>query len=1018
MDGVTVVATDGLTVWGEPGADRPKPGDLLHSVGERAVSGPIDFYDACDPLFRMSDGDFLDGRGYEPAMRFRLLADHAFVKDKFGNHYMRVRYSRPSKDGPGDIALTSYVRVQGVPLGRIGLLVVWLLLQIGLTVVAGAASWLRPYDRSARLFFLMSATTVVAVSNASLWWALAHSAWALMPLTIAAAFLPSVTLHFFLSYPRTLPALRDHGLAVRLVLYVPAAAAAAAAIAGVLTAASLADDASPAAVALKDRALEALGWTASGIMCMVAGGFVLSLCALWAHWRQSTLRVERGQLRLILAAAAGSVPAGLFLLYLAATDQAKFLHTWGFLPVLWVSLLFAAAYLAGMIRYRLLRVHEVVRGGTRLLLVRSALVLAAGACVAAAARVDRIMEVPLSPTGSSLVRAGAAVLAAGFAFLIFDVLRGRLDRTFYREKYRLDRVLRSFGGGENPARQAATHVVAACREVIGCVRASVYLPDGEGDELIRAAASEESFPDRLSAAELAPDDPADADDSPRRTAPGPVRSAAVRAATGAETLVPLPIEESDEGGGGGAAAGWILLGPKEDHTAFSAEDLTFLEALSRTAAAALREGRVRQEMDQLRSRLRRRDDRRDRLERRVAALETELAGTLGGLTGAPPVDGFDRCGLRGDGPTLRRVIATAAKAARSDVTVLLRGESGTGKELLARAIHANGPRAGGPLVAVHCAALSPALLESELFGHVRGAYTGADRDRTGRFEQAHGGTLFLDEIGEVPPETQVKLLRALQERTFERVGGDRSVSVDVRVVAATHRDLSAMIAAGTFREDLFYRLNVLPIDLPPLRDRPEDLLALADAFLHEAARKQDRGVTRIHPDAETVLLRHRWPGNVRELRNTMERAVVLAETDTVTLADLPAELIPLRDADVPGPSRPNLSDQAPNPLPPRSLMDGATDGTAGRPLLPPPTVPAARLVERPARVVRNVEAAPVGSVEREPAASGAPPLADGEKRRLVSALEACGGNKSRAARRLGLPRSTFYSRLQKHGVVP
>ena len=480
-----------------------------------------------------------------------------------------------------------------------------------------------------------------------------------------------------------------------------------------------------------------------------------------------------------------------------------------------------------------------------------------------------------------------------------------------------------------------------------------------------------------------PVDAAGAGEARRRTAVGPVRSAALRASTGAETAVPLPVE----GGGDGVAAGWILLGPKEDRTALTAEDLTFLEALSRTAAAALREGRVRRELDQLRGRLRRRDERRERLERRVSSLESELAGTLGGSAGGATIDGFDRCGLRGDGPAIRRALATAAKAARSDVTVLLRGESGTGKELLARAIHANGARAGGPLIAVHCAALSPALLESELFGHVRGAFTGADRERVGRFEQAHGGTLFLDEIGEVPAETQVKLLRALQERTFERVGGDRPVAVDVRVVAATHRDLRAMIAAGTFREDLFYRLNVLPIELPPLRERPEDLLGLADAFLHEAARKQDRAVIRIDPDAEAVLRRHPWPGNVRELRNTMERAVVLAESETVTLAELPAELLPLRDADVPAPVRESGRAAA---VPVARAAFREPSAPSGRPA--PPAAPD-----------------PVDEPVDEEAT---------ERDRLVSALEACGGNKSRAARRLGLPRSTFYSRLQKHGVVP
>ncbi|NNJ26286.1 sigma 54-interacting transcriptional regulator [Alienimonas chondri] len=993
-EGVTLVATDGMRVWGDPDADRPEPGDLLHSLGGRTVNGPVDFYVAYDPLFRMGPESFFRANSDDPWLRFGFLPEQPYVEDLAGRRYVRVRFSRPTAVGEEDRIRSAYIRIQGVPVGRMGLLVVWVLLQLGLTAVGAAASWLRPFDRAARLFCLMTATTVVAVSGASLWWALAHSSVTLLPMTVATALLPSVTLHFFLAYPRALPALRDHGVAVRFALYLPAVATVLVTTGGVLALGHLSREDSTAAEAAKQVVLTALSWGARSVIGLAAVGFALTIAAIWVHWRRATSPIERGQLRLILFAAAGSVPAAVFLLYLAAMDRGAFLHTWGFLPVLWISLLFSGAYATGMVKYRLLRADEVLRGSHRLLLARAALMIAAGACVAAAARVDRVLDVPLSPTGSTLVRAAAAVLAAGAVIALFNIFRERLDRTFYREKYRLDRVLRSFSGGQNAARQAASDIVAACREVLGCEQAAVYLPDGDGHELLRAAAIGDLFPDRLSPADLTPAEATDVDDPRRPVAAGPVRSASVRAATGAETIVPLVVAEGREDDGG-AAAGWVLLGPKDDRTALSAEDLTFLEAITRSAASAMRESRVRGELERLRLSVRRRDERRERLEKRVASLETELAGTLGGDVEAPVVDGFDRGGLRGAGPAIDGVLRTAAKAARSDVTVLLRGESGTGKELLARAIHANGPRSGGPLVAVHCAALSPALLESELFGHVKGAFTGAERDRPGRFEQASGGTLFLDEIGEVPPETQVKLLRVLQERTFERVGGDQSIAADVRVVAATHRDLEAMIAAGTFREDLFYRLNVLPIALPPLRERPEDLLELADAFLHEAARKQDRAVTRIHRDVEAVLLRHRWPGNVRELRNTMERAVVLAESNTVTLADLPAELIPLRDADVPAPVLPNPKPEGPAPV--------------------APTTPESRSWNRPEAAPRR---SPESLPEKSPVLTPAAEREEAEKRRLISVLEACEGNKSKAARKMGLPRSTFYSRLQKHGVVP
>ena len=222
--------------------------------------------------------------------------------------------------------------------------------------------------------------------------------------------------------------------------------------------------------------------------------------------------------------------------------------------------------------------------------------------------------------------------------------------------------------------------------------------------------------------------------------------------------------------------------------------------------------------------------------------------------------------------------------------MLIRGESGTGKELLAAAIHHASPRAARPFVKVHCAALSQSLLESELFGHVKGAFTGADRDRVGRFEQANGGTLFLDEIGDINLEVQTKLLRVLQEMSFERVGSSQPITVDVRILAATHQDLEALIRAGRFREDLYYRLNVICLHTPALRERREDIFELAVYFLNVHAQRTGKLVTHLDPEAVEALVAYDWPGNIRELENVLERAVVLADGPAVTLDDLPAEL--------------------------------------------------------------------------------------------------------------------------------
>jgi DNA-binding NtrC family response regulator len=242
----------------------------------------------------------------------------------------------------------------------------------------------------------------------------------------------------------------------------------------------------------------------------------------------------------------------------------------------------------------------------------------------------------------------------------------------------------------------------------------------------------------------------------------------------------------------------------------------------------------------------------------------------------------------GDSPPMQHVFDIVRQAAPTSATVLIQGPSGTGKELVAQAIYRLSARAKGPFVAIHCAALSPTLLESELFGHEKGAFTGAVARRKGRFELADGGTLFLDEISEIEPSTQVKLLRVLEERHFERVGGNEQVEVDIRLIAATNRDLKELIAQGKFREDLFFRLNVVDILLPPLADRASDIPLLASHFLQELAARNNKPVPVVTPEAMALLCAYTWPGNVRELRNTIEKMVVLGRGEKLTARDVPA----------------------------------------------------------------------------------------------------------------------------------
>jgi two-component system response regulator AtoC len=312
----------------------------------------------------------------------------------------------------------------------------------------------------------------------------------------------------------------------------------------------------------------------------------------------------------------------------------------------------------------------------------------------------------------------------------------------------------------------------------------------------------------------------------------------------------------------------------------------------------------------------------------------------------------------GDSPALREVLSKVEQVAQTTATVLLRGETGTGKELAARAIHINSPRETRPFVRVNCAALAPGVLESELFGHEKGAFTGAVARRPGRFELADGGTLFLDEVGDLPAEVQVKLLRVLQEREFERVGGVETIKVDVRLISATHRDLEKLVAEGKFRQDLYYRLNVFSITLPPLRDRPADIASLCEHFIQKFAQSSGKVVRGVEPAALATLAAYPWPGNVREMENVIERAMILARGPALSAADLDFGKRPVPMA-APAAAAPESSDGG------RSLYK--------------------RLSEQ-------------------------------ERSEIVAAVERSQGNIAHAARALGINRSTLYYRMRKHGL--
>ena len=371
---------------------------------------------------------------------------------------------------------------------------------------------------------------------------------------------------------------------------------------------------------------------------------------------------------------------------------------------------------------------------------------------------------------------------------------------------------------------------------------------------------------------------------------------------------------------------------------------------------------------------------------------------------------LNRNGIIGQSTSLVEVFKILDKVAPTDSTVLVTGESGTGKELLVRALHANSRRADCPFVPINCGAIPKELLESELFGHEKGAFTHAIRSRPGRFELADGGTIFLDEIGEMDLSLQVKILRVLQEKEIERVGGTGCKKVDVRIVAATNRDLESEVTAGRFREDLYYRLNVIPLHLPPLRERGMDILILAQCFLERFCQKKNRPLLRLGEDTARVLLAYGWPGNVRELENFMERLSILVDGDCVQVDDLPAKI------------RDNVGPL--DSLPP--LPEGAL-GASAAPLSPSAPAPAPHAATT---APSQPPAGPTGTAVA-PAAGGGqfvwPDLsvleAQGvnlkdfleavEFRLIDEALQRADGVKNQAAELLGIKRTTLIEKLKK-----
>ena len=857
---------------------------------------------------------------------------------------------------------------------------IWFAQELVIFAIGARVFWKRPYDASARLFFWLCTLTVGAYMGGYHWTEIVVEPALIYPFAAFAVFVPVVSLHFYLVFPRLNPVFASHRRLVLSLLYgIPAI------YLGMLWGTMawsrwLVDFAEEGRVTPILRLLRNLSLGYIGLAVALFGLCVLCVAV---SYRRASTRSERNQVQWILLA---SLIASLLIAYLlrqAWYDPSTFGRDSAAWPMFGVSLLYTVAYALSITRYKLMQAEEFINRG----MVYVAFSVTAGLLYSGVLVLSGILFRDQLLTGHQTSRgAMVAGLTVVVVLLVSELARGRfqkaIDRRFYREKYQFDQAMRKMRlavGSLVDRETLGRRLLEAAADVLRLEWGAIYLVESPGGPL-HLASCHGPEPDERT---LAADNPLV---ERLKRVPGLRLPHAVSLAGASDPATDAMIALGGEAASAletdGGLAGLLVLGPKRSGMPYEDEELAFLAALSSVATLALHSAGIQQTLETLNQELRDKVNKITEQKRRILILQDQLTDRSAGPDSPqgrralplPDDSVFDQ--IKGSGRAVRQMIDLTRKVAVSHSAVLIRGESGTGKELVAEAIHAASPRAGGPFVKVHCAALSQTLLESELFGHVRSAFTGADRDRVGRFEQANGGTLFLDEIGDINLEVQTKLLRVLQQMAFERVGSSQTIKVDVRILAATHQDLEALIAAGKFREDLYYRLNVFPLRTPPLRERKEDIFELAVYFLGVHAQRVGKPVTHLDDDAVEALVAHDWPGNIRELENVLERAVVLADGPAVTLDDLPIEIR--------HPSAPRR----------RSKLALAAAGVSGR---------------------------------RSPASPSTRPSIDNddewdaeviafERQRLLDALQEAHDNKSEAARFLGMPRSTFCSKLKKHGL--
>jgi transcriptional regulator with GAF, ATPase, and Fis domain len=940
----------------------PKPGDKLIEIARQPARTFVHF---ANRLLDLRSAEFPGGGVFSEIDLMNRPDQFPPVVQRGSERLVEVKYLPQGTSGR-DAVHRAWLPLRSVPWQDVTLTFVWFLLVFGIFSVGALAFWARPFDRQARVFFAMCTVSLGGFVGGYHWWMIASSLWLTIPFMVCAMLVPVVTLHFFMVYPEPKPPLARHPYQAVLALYaIPLVWTVALVVLAVYSSWLYGHSAGERYI---ENVLEILNEGIYVYLGIAAAYFIGTILAVANSFFTTRNPILHNQVKWILwAAVVATIPVG-YSLSLAYFQKEKFALGAASFPMFTASLLFMLAYAVGIARFKLMLVDEILSRGMVYYILSLAVTIGFSLAIASGSLAAMYQPGPIARQAPVVI----ALVVVGVLLLNWsrERLQRMIDRKFFREKFQLDRALQrmsqSAGSLADPT-ALAERMLGSCRDLLGVDRAALYLRDtGTGEFRLIAASGIGQAPLAFTSdAELPGLLHEDTNlrrlDSDNEETP----SQHLLQQLDVDLVHALEVD--------GHLAGALLLGAKRNGTQYTAEDLALLSSLGQITSVALHSARVHQAVARLNDELQLKVEKITEQQRLISMLQSEITSRQQVEEPAEAAP-FRRDFIKGNSPAIARVLETVRKVSGSQSSVLIRGGSGTGKELLAMALHENSPRCHGPLVSVHCGALSAGLLESELFGHVKGAFTGAHRDKVGRFELANGGSLFLDEIGDISLETQIKLLRVLQEREFEPVGGTRTVQVDVRLIAATHQNLERLISEGKFREDLFYRLNVISIALPPLRERAEDIIELALYFLNRAAERAGKRITHLDDDVIGALKRYSWPGNIRELENAVERAVVMAEHPVIILHDLPAEIV-------------SVAAQ------PAQVLE-----TKPVPLEPPPG-------DRPARRL-----SPGGSIEKYSTELS------GERQSLVDALARANGNKAEAARLLGIPRSTLFSRLKKFGM--